>query len=334
MLHKIFWLDTLDNNGRRYKVNFYENEQEKLINRVLDYIEKNLNESLSLERLAAVSTYSAYHFQRTFKGVVGETPAGYVKRLRLENAAHFLIYDPHMPVTEIAIMCGFSSLSYFTYSFNDYFNTSPKKWREGAYLERFPREYYDSKKSKLVSKNQQEDYAARDYNEFKWLDLDQVRIMEFPVCATVKKQRFGPYHEGIPDVWEELFHWSNSRGLIKADTLMFGVPTSNPYITPPEKSRYECRVEVTEEDLANVYNDLVTLFKGGKHVVYEFDEYVDYSERGKLIECYSELYSFWLPRSGYKYLGNPVELVHFEKEEKSLDLTCKIKAIALAVEPK
>jgi AraC family transcriptional regulator len=68
--------------------------------------------------------------------------------------------------------------------------------------------------------------------------------------------------------------------------------------------------------------------------MYEFEEPVSYSERGRLIECYSELYSFWLPRSGYKYLGNPVELIQIKPVENSLDLECKIKAICLAIEPK
>jgi AraC family transcriptional regulator len=70
----------------------YKIEQQRQINKVLEYIDEHLSEALPLEKLAKVSTYSAYHFQRTFKAITGETPAGYIKRLRLENAAHFLIY--------------------------------------------------------------------------------------------------------------------------------------------------------------------------------------------------------------------------------------------------
>ncbi|MEH7125988.1 AraC family transcriptional regulator [Bacillus sp. JJ1773] len=309
-------------------------EQQKQINRVLEYIDEHLNESLPLEKLAKASTYSVYHFQRTFKAITGETPAGYIKRLRLENAAHFLIYEQQIPITQIAFMCGFSSLSYFTYSFNEYFKTSPKKWREGAYMERFPREYQDSKKSKLFSNNMKDKNQSNTYNEFKWLDLTKVKIIEMPVCATVNRQSVGPYTRGIPGVWEDLYHWSKSRDLLKHNTFLFGVPRNNPYITPPEKSRYDCRIAIYEEDLSKVDDGLTYLFKGGKHVVYEFDEPVMYSERSKLIECYSELYSFWLPKSGYRYLGNPIELVELEPIEGSLSIECKIKAICLAIEPK
>jgi AraC family transcriptional regulator len=309
-------------------------EQQKQINKVLEYIDEHLNESLPLERLAKVSTYSIYHFQRTFKAITGETPVGYIKRLRLENAAHFLIYEQQIPITQIAFMCGFSSLSYFTYSFNEYFKTSPKKWREGAYLERFPREYKDSKKSKLISNNKKEEQQSNTYNEFKWLVLTKVKTIDFPVCATVNRQSVGSYTRGIPGAWEEIYHWSSSRDLLKQNSFIFGVPRNNPYITPPDKSRYDCRIGINEKDLLNSEDELIYQFKGGKHVVYEFDEPIMYSERGKLIECYSELYSFWLPRSGYRYLGNPIELVQLEQIEGTLSIECKIKAICLAIEPK
>lgn len=68
----------------------FEQEQRQQIQKVLNYIEQNLNLKLSLELLAKLSTYSPFHFHCVFTGIVGETPADYVKRLRLEMAAHFL----------------------------------------------------------------------------------------------------------------------------------------------------------------------------------------------------------------------------------------------------
>ena len=77
-------------------------EQQKQIHRVVEYIDEHLNESLPLEKLAKVLTYSVYHFQRTFKAMTGETPVSYIKRQRLENSAHFLIYEQHIPITHMA----------------------------------------------------------------------------------------------------------------------------------------------------------------------------------------------------------------------------------------
>ncbi len=307
-------------------------DQLRQINRVVHYIDHHLNEDLSLNRLASVSTYSPYHFQRLFKGNIGETPAGYVKRLRLEQAAHMLIYEPQLPVTEIALRCGFSTPSYFTYSFNAYFQISPKSWREGAYLERFPREYLNSKKSKPFSTKVKEFHHEESYNKFKWLDLSKVKTVYFPECQTVNRYHRGSYIEGIPETWQDLYRFGNARNLIEESPLIFGVPKSNPYITPPEKNRYECRIAVNHGNCIEEGEDLMH-FRGGRHVVYEFDEPVHYRERGKLIECYSELYSYWLPQSGYRYLGNPVELIGFEVVPGTLEIGCSIKGIALAIEP-
>lgn len=306
-------------------------EQTKQISKVLEYIESNLTDSLQLNDLAHVSTYSPYYFQRLFKKIIGETPAGYIKRLRLEKAAHSLIYEPHLSITRVAHQTGFSSLSYFTYSFQTYFETSPKKWREGAYLDRFAREYQDSKKSKTFNNNMKEDVIPNKYNEFSWLNLSAIKTVNLSSCSTVKRYSSGPYTQGIQDVWEKLFHWANARDYDVNELFMFGIPKNNPYITPPEKSLYECCLGIETEG----ENDEVTgEFQGGRHVLYEFDEPLDYKERGKIIECYSELYSIWLPKSGYRYLSNPIELVQLEQKEDSLQVSCTIKAIGLAIVPK
>lgn len=52
-------------------------------------IEKHLDKKLTLELMAKWSTYSPSHFHQVLAEVVGETPADYVKRFRLERAAHF-----------------------------------------------------------------------------------------------------------------------------------------------------------------------------------------------------------------------------------------------------
>ncbi|MGV2622931.1 UNVERIFIED_CONTAM: AraC family transcriptional regulator [Halobacillus marinus] len=304
--------------------------QQQLMVKVIDYITTHLTEDLSLSRLAKLSSYSPYYFQRLFKEMIGETPAVFVKRMRLEQAAHLLIYEPHLAITEVGMTCGFSSLSYFTYSFQSYFRTSPKLWRKGAYLERFPREYKNSKNSKLLRRNSKADVEDEAYNEFKWLDLDKVEVTRLPESFTVNRYHIGSYTSGIPDVWKSAYHWCKSRDLLGASTLMIGEPRNNPYITPPEKSFYDCRVTV---DPAQVDGESVERFPGGKYVVYSFDIPVPYEDRGMLIECYSELYSYWLPQSGYKYLGNPLEMTEIFEESGGLSLQVRIRAIALPIEP-
>ncbi|MDR0139076.1 helix-turn-helix domain-containing protein [Metabacillus idriensis] len=311
----------------------FDREQRTHISRVQNYIEENLHLKLTLAHLAKVSTYSPYHFHRLFSEFTGETPADYVKRHRLEKAAHTLIYEPEKPVTEIAIDCGFSSLSYFTYTFHETFHHSPKAWREGAYLEKFPRVYLDSKKSKQDSSKRKEENQKREYTEFQWVDLSKVKTVVLPERAIVLKHRLGEYSKEIEQTWESIFRFCHARDLLHEKTMMIGVPRNNPYITPAEKCRYDCCISI--DDFGSIGDGAEkSAFPGGKYAVYEFDEPVDYSNRKLLIECYSELYSFWLPKSGYRYLGNPIELVQIVPRAGTFELDCKITAIALEIEPK
>lgn len=310
-----------------------EQDQRKRIIKVLQHIEQNLDQKLSLKELAKISSYSDFHFHRLFNEMMGETPADYVKRIRMEKAAHSLIYEPHTPITEVAMNCGFSSLSYFTSAFSEYYHHSPKAWREGAYLEIFPRPYLHSKKSKVDSRKSEELDMNKAYTEFQWLDLARIKTVMLEERHMVFTKRFGTYSQDINNSWESIFRWANARDFLTDQTSFIGIPQNNPYLTPPEKCRYDCCVsmpaELVNEDIADV-----TFFKGGKYVIYEFEHPVEYKERSLLIECYSELYSFWLPRSGYRYLGNPIELVKIETRQDTMDLECLITAIALEIEPK
>ncbi|MBP1081926.1 MULTISPECIES: AraC family transcriptional regulator [Bacillus] len=67
----------------------FDQQQRIHIGKVMKYIEQNLDQKLSLEQLAKVSSYSQFHFHRIFTGLIGETPSDYVKRIRMEKAGIF-----------------------------------------------------------------------------------------------------------------------------------------------------------------------------------------------------------------------------------------------------
>ena len=72
------------------------------INRVIDYIEENLDDDLSLVRLADVAHFSRFYFHRIFKAIVGETLNSFIQRIRVEKAAILLDANPARSITEIA----------------------------------------------------------------------------------------------------------------------------------------------------------------------------------------------------------------------------------------
>lgn len=79
---------------------------------------------LTVENLADLMATNRSHFQRKVKAITGFSPSELIKFIRLEKAKEFLIAKKGN-VTEVAYMVGFSSQSYFTKCFSDYYKKSP-----------------------------------------------------------------------------------------------------------------------------------------------------------------------------------------------------------------
>lgn len=97
------------------------------LKRVLDYIKANLRERISVEELASVANLSRFHFSRRFKAAVGQSPSGYVSRLRLEHAKVMLAQGAS--ISDVAFDCGFSSESNFIRSFRRAVGLTPGRHR-------------------------------------------------------------------------------------------------------------------------------------------------------------------------------------------------------------
>lgn len=95
------------------------------IRKAYDIIKRRYREKLLLEQLAKEVDLSAFYFQRLFKKEMKETPAECVNRIRLERAAHLMVIDSTLSMTDIAYDCGFSSLSAFSRTFYKRFGETP-----------------------------------------------------------------------------------------------------------------------------------------------------------------------------------------------------------------
>ena len=83
--------------ARRYTAQDYA----RRLRRVAAYIAANLDSPLQLAELAAVANFSAYHFHRIYRELMGETVAETVRRERLHRAASDLLKQ-EAPIATIA----------------------------------------------------------------------------------------------------------------------------------------------------------------------------------------------------------------------------------------
>jgi AraC-like DNA-binding protein len=97
-------------------------------NRVLALIEDRLDVPISLDELATAAGLSRYHFLRCFRASTGTTPHRYVLARRVERA-RTLLRGTRIPITEIALHCGFASASHLAAQFRRSTGATPSEYR-------------------------------------------------------------------------------------------------------------------------------------------------------------------------------------------------------------
>jgi transcriptional regulator GlxA family with amidase domain len=106
------------------------------------WVISNLNDNLSLERLAARACLCPRHFTRRFKQEFGTSPAAFVERLRIDEACHRLSVHNNS-VEDIAVSVGFKSAASFRRAFQRLLGINPNDYRrrgtpDGDFVRRPP----------------------------------------------------------------------------------------------------------------------------------------------------------------------------------------------------
>ncbi|MEI2577672.1 AraC family transcriptional regulator [Scytonema sp. PRP1] len=96
---------------------------------VIEYINENLSQDLSLAELAAVVNLSPNYFVTLFKRSTGLSPHQYVIHCRVERAKA-LLAENKLPIIEVCDRVGFQNPSHFTAVFRRFMGTTPKAYRE------------------------------------------------------------------------------------------------------------------------------------------------------------------------------------------------------------
>lgn len=96
--------------------------------RAQQYMEVHFQEKITVENLAKLGNLSVSGFNRVFKKEIGETPMEYLADIRLKQAKK-LLRRKEVPITEIAIRCGFNSSAHFSASFRKYYEITPTQYR-------------------------------------------------------------------------------------------------------------------------------------------------------------------------------------------------------------
>jgi AraC family transcriptional regulator len=99
--------------------------------RLIQYVDENLDQNISLADLAGVAQLSTFHFLRKFRGQFGCPPHAFVIGKRIERAKRQLARGD-IPLKVVAVDCGFSDQSHMTRLFRRLLGTTPAEYRNAV----------------------------------------------------------------------------------------------------------------------------------------------------------------------------------------------------------
>jgi len=97
--------------------------------KVVAFVTEHYREPIEVADLAAAAGLSVSQLQREFARYFGITPTNYVREVRVGMARH-LLETSDLPVSQIALDCGFYDQSHFNHHFKTLTGLTPLKYRQ------------------------------------------------------------------------------------------------------------------------------------------------------------------------------------------------------------
>lgn len=104
---------------------------QEYVNRALDFIHNNFSYEIGVAEIARTVGIDRTYLYRIFRQQVGESPKRYLTAFRLRMAAGMLV-ETKLPVTEVALSCGFREVSLFDRQFRAAYGCPPLQYRRQA----------------------------------------------------------------------------------------------------------------------------------------------------------------------------------------------------------
>ncbi len=275
--------------------------KERLL-RVLVHIQQRLDEPLPLAELAQLACLSPYHFHRVFTGMLGESVASHIRRLRLERAATNLKLS-NQPIVQIALAAGYETHEAFTRAFRMAFGVSPTQYRrrlEARALVPAPSGVHYQNTAPLRRFRALRPGERTMKVTIKHLEPKRVAFM----------RHIGPYHD-VGRTWDKFCTFLGKEGLLGGEAQFFGISHDDPDVTPRDKLRYDACLTVDEK--FRPQGEIgVQVTPGGEYAVL-----THFGPYDKLNESYAQLLGQWLPRSGRSLSSTPCLEVYLNSPENT-----------------
>lgn len=265
-----------------------KNEYIRRINKVQDYIEKNISKTFTLEELADIAGFSKYHFHRIFKAMTHESLVQYVNRTKLEKSTQLLGQRDDMSITDIAFYLGFTDSAVFSRSFKHLFKITPRDFRKN--YRKNCKDQYNISRYNLGVSEMEKKKVKQEIN-------GQVEVIEISKIKVAYVRFTGNYSElaiHFPQLLEQLF--KNAENLMDQETSkVVAIYHDHPEFSDPEHFKTSLGITLPNHVKVGVKSGLSVLeIPAGKYLVGHF-----YIEQSLYSAIWDYIYEEWLTTSGY-----------------------------------
>lgn len=257
-----------------------------LYEKVVNYVEENLDQTLDVELLCKQFCLSKYHFHRQCSAYFGMPLISLIRLLRLKRAAYLLAYREQEKIIDIALISGYDSHEAFSRAFKKYFNKSPTEFRKSSDWTPWHSYYEPILKLRVKIVNDSVDFSVK-----------TVDFQETPIAVLE--------HRGIPNLLgktiQRFISWRRENNLPPSKSRTFNLVYDDPSIVKPEEFKFDVCCSVNGVIGANDYGVIKKTIPKGKCAVIR---HVGSDDTIGIAVNY--LYSEWLLKSDYKLRDFPV----------------------------
>ncbi|WP_097028367.1 AraC family transcriptional regulator [Clostridium peptidivorans] len=255
------------------------------IQKTLDYIDENITERITADKLAKLAGFSTYHYYRIFNSLVGVSVMEYVTRRKLQYALHEL--NNGEKIVNIALNYSFETHTGFTKAFKKHFGCAPNFYRLHAPIG-FPQRI-DLRKIK-------EDKTGGIIMQPKIIDKDTFKIVGYEFKTTLKNNS---HSRDIPAFWNKC----NTEG---KESMLY--KTQN----PPKHGEYGICANINGDEISYILGVEVTTFDkamedmyklevpSGTYAVFTTPQVPDEDFVSSIEGTWKYILEQWLPNSEYE----------------------------------
>lgn len=255
------------------------------IARAVRVLEARMDRPPVVRVMARALGLSHHHFHRLFRAETGETPAAYLRRIRLDAAAVRLRWGAQ-PVGDIAMTLGYESQSAFTRAFSARFAAPPGRFR------------------------------ATSGGPSPTLDQAVLRMIVVRTLAPIRvaARRYVGSPWAVRSFWQDFAARLPAGFTDRPTTRYLGLVHDDPRVTPPEDCRYDCCVTFDPRHDAGF--GLAGL---GLHVIEtRGGPYARLEHRGPretVMASYDTLFAHWIALRGQRLADDPAIEVHVRRRD-------------------